>query len=58
MHRKTREIPAGEIAAIVIMFILAVGLLVGLSALASPAAAAANPAMFTPAASAAAHMKH
>lgn len=55
MHRKTRVFPLGEMIAASILFILAVALLTGLSWLGSPGTAA-NPAMFTPAASAAAHM--
>jgi hypothetical protein len=50
MHRKTRVFPLGEIIAASILLGLAVALLTGLSWLGSPTAAAANPAMFTPAA--------
>jgi hypothetical protein len=56
MHRKTRVIPVGEIVTFTLLLILAVALLTGLSWLGSPAAASANPAMFEPAASAAAHL--
>jgi hypothetical protein len=56
MHRKTRVFPVGEIVTFTLLLILAVALLTGLSWLGSPAAASANPAMFEPAASAAAHL--
>jgi hypothetical protein len=42
MHRKTREIPVGQIVAVTVMFLAAVALLVGLSALSSPAAASST----------------
>jgi hypothetical protein len=56
MHRKTREIPVGEIVTFTLLLVLVVALLTGLSWLGSPAAASTNPAMFEPAASAAAHL--
>lgn len=42
MHRKTREVPAGQIVAGFLLFILAVTLLVGVSWLGSPAASAST----------------
>jgi hypothetical protein len=57
MHRKTREIPVGEIVTFTLLLALAVALLTGISWLGSPAAAQANPDMFRPAASAVTHIR-
>lgn len=43
MHRKTREIPAGQIIGGLILLALAVAALVGVSALGSPSAASVRP---------------
>jgi hypothetical protein len=53
MHRKTREIPVGQIVAFVVMFLAAVGLIVGMSAVTPQPAQASTTGYLSPAVTAA-----